>query len=376
MPIEAPHESANLNRTDGTTSGVRLSQSKQRIFEQLIRAETVNSPRQSIITPRPKDAVIPLSFPQLQVWLHAQTNPEVPFYNENITFYRNGPLVPAILEKCLCEIIRRHEIWRTTVDIRDREPVQIINPAPSVFPLEVVDLTHVPEPERISEALQLATKNATAPFDLRHGPLLRALLVRLAEEEHRLFMTFHQLIFDGVTAERIFLPELATLYDAFSRGHASPLAEPCLQYGDFAYVQRNRPAPQAWMQDKAFWRNQLSGELPVLQWPTGYPRPAMETHRGELQHFVIKHDLVKRLRTFGQQHGASLYMTCLAGLAALLHRYTGLEEIVVGGLTAGRDQRETESLFGFFVNPVAFRIQLSGKPSFSEVLNRVRGVVL
>ena len=105
MPIEAPHESANLNRTDGTTSGVRLSQSKQRIFEQLIRAETVNSPRQSIITPRPKDAVIPLSFPQLQVWLHAQTNPEVPFYNENITFYRNGPLVPAILEKCLCEII-------------------------------------------------------------------------------------------------------------------------------------------------------------------------------------------------------------------------------------------------------------------------------
>ena len=377
MPVIAPQESASLNKSNGASSGLRLSQSKQKVLEQLMKGESLNPPRrQPIITPRPQDTFIPLSYPQLQVWLHAQMNPDVPFYNENITFYRCGPLVPHILEKCLCEIVRRHEIWRTTFDLQNGEPAQIVNPVSSTFPLEVVDLRHLSETERMAEALRLATKNASAPFDLRQKPLLRALLICLADEEHRLFMTFHQLIFDGITAERIFLPELATLYDAFSKGQPSPPTESPLQYGDFAYFQRSRPVPQGWIQDKAFWRNQLSGELPMLQWPAGHARPAVETHRGELQRFVMMNDLVERLRTFSHQQSASLYMICLAALAALLHRYSGLEDIIIGGLTAGRNQPETESLFGFFVNPVAFRFQLSGKPTFKELLYRVRSVVL
>jgi len=377
MPVIGPQESANLNNGNGAPSGLRLSQSKQKVLEQLMKGESLNSPRRPpIIKPRPRDSFIPLSYSQLQVWLHAQMNPDVPFYNENITFYRYGPVVPHILEKCLCEIVRRHEIWRTTFDLQNGEPVQIVNPVSSTFPLEVVDLRHLSETERMAEALRLATKNASTPFDLRQGPLLRALLICLADEEHRLFMTFHQLIFDGITAERIFLPELAALYEAFSKGQLSPPTEAPLQYGDFAYFQRNRQAPQGWLQDKAFWRNQLSGELAVLQWPAGHARPAVETHRGELQRFVMRNDLVERLRTFSHQQSASLYMICLAALAALLHRYSGLEDIIIGGLTAGRNQPETESLFGFFVNPVAFRFQLSGKPTFRELLHRVRSVVL
>jgi acyl carrier protein len=354
-----------------------LSKAKRKILERYLRGELEKTAAgRPTITPLPAGEVAPVSFPQLQVWLHGQMALDIPFYNETMTVYRQGPLNPAVLSRCLLEIVRRHEIWRTTFEPRDSEPVQIVHRIPSTFPLPVKDLRKLTKPERESEAKRLATEDARRPFDLRKGPLLRALLVRMGDEEYRLYMTFHQIVFDAVTAYRLFLPELSILYEAFSAGKASPLPELAIQYGDFAYWQRKRLSQDGWSEHMAYWRKQLSGELPVLHWPIGRPRPAVESHRGAIQRFALPESLIRPLRMLSRQEATSLYMTLLAAFVALLHRYTGQEDIVVGGFTAGRKHPETEPLLGYFVNPLALRINLSGDPSFREVLSRVRGVVL
>ena len=369
-------ETGSRTKPDMAPDEMHLSENKSKVLERLRRGEHVGSRQKLAIVRRPPNEPIPLSFPQLQVWLHAQMGTEIPFYNESITFYRHGPLSPSVLERCLREVVRRHEIWRTTFEVRDGEPIQVINPAPSVFPLQVVDLSELPDSKRASEAIRLASENARRRFNLSKGPLLRALLVRLDDEDYRLYMTFHQIIFDGVSAERVFLPEIATLYEAFSTGKPSPLPELSIQYADFAYWQRNTGPAEVWAEDLAFWRSQLSGELPLLEWPMVSVRPTAETHRGEVLRFTLEEELVERLRAFSQQQGASLYMTLLASLATLLLRYTGREDLILGGLSAGRNRTEIEPLLGFFVNPLALRIDLSGNPTFRELLARARAVVL
>ena len=359
-----------------SSEGLPLSESKRKILERLLRGDGVRSSQQLAITRRPLNEPIPLSFPQLQVWLHSQMAAESPFYNESITFYRRGPLSPPVLERCLTEMVRRHEILRTTFEERDGEPVQIVNPVPAAFPMQFVDLSELRDTRRTAEAIRLATENARGGFDLSKGPLLRALLVRLEDEDYRLYLTFHQIIFDGVTAQRVFLPELAALHQAFSAGNPSPLPEPSLQYGDFAYWQRKTSPEEVWRRDLDFWRSQLSGELPLLELPTVGRRPNLETHRGEILRFAWDEDLAERLRDFSHRQSASLYMTLLASWATLLLRYTGQEHIVLGGLSAGRNRAEVESLMGFFVNPLALRIDLSGNPRFRDLLARVRVVVL
>src|SRR5690348_3944383 len=273
-----------------------LSENNRKILEKLLRGDGGRSQQQNAITRRPPNEPAPLSFSQLQVWLHTQMATESPFYNESITFYHHGPLSPPVLERCLGEMMRRHEILRTTFEVRDGEPVQIVNPAPSALPLQFVDLSQLPTTDRTSEAIRLSTENARRCFDLSKGPLLRAVLVRMDDEDYRLYMTLHQIIFDGVTAQRIFLPEIATLYQAFSAGESSPLPEPSIQYGDFAYWQRNTMPAEFWGQHLAFWRSRLSGELPLLELPMVGVRPTLETHRGEVLSFTWEEELAARLR--------------------------------------------------------------------------------
>ena len=365
-----------LKKPDTPPDEMHLSENKRKVLERLLRGDGVHPQRQLAITRRPLNEPIPLSFPQLQVWLHTQMATESPFYNENLTFYHRGPLSPPMLKRCLGEMMRRHEILRTTFEVRDGEPVQIVNPAPSSFPLHIVDLSEWPIAERTSEAIRLATENARRRFDLSNGPLLRALLVRLDDEDYRLYLTFHHIILDGVAAHRVFLPELATLYQAFSTGKSSPLPELSIQYGDFAYWQRNKLPAEVWRHDVDFWRSRLSGELPLLELPMIGARPSVESHRGEVLRFTWEENLAECLRAFSHQEGASLYMTLLASWATLALRYTGREDLILGGLSACRNRTETESLMGFFVNPLAFRIDLSGNPTFRELLARVRAVVL
>ena len=363
--------------SDAVPDPTPLSEAKRKLFQEYLRGGVGKSvAERALICPRPHGIPIPLSFAQQQIWLHGQMASDVPFYNETMTVYRHGPLDLATLERCLLEIIRRHDIWRTTFEVIRGEPVQIVHPTPRMIPLPLVDLRKLPEPEREAEAMRLATEDARRPFDLKNGPLLRALLVRIDDEQFRLYMTVHQIIFDAVTAYRVFLPELATLYQAFVADKPSPLPELPIQYADFAYWQRKRSSDHTGAKHIAYWRKQLAGELSPLEWPNDRPRPPMETHRGAIQRFALSEHLVRNLRCFSQQEGVSVYMTLLAGFVALLHRFTGQEDIVVGSLTAGRSEAELEPLLGYFVNPLTLRADLSGNPTFRELLSRVRGVVL
>jgi amino acid adenylation domain-containing protein len=367
----------NLHSKHTKPTAADLSAAKRRLLESyLCAAPRRNGEGVSRIHPRPQGEAVPLSFSQEQVWLHAQMAGDVPFYNEPITIYRRGPLDAAVLERCLLEIIRRHEIWRTTFDVIDGEPVQIVHPAPTAFPLPVLDLRELPEDERQPEAVRLATEDARRPFDLKLGPLVRAVLVRTKDEEHCLYLTVHQIVFDAVTAYQVLLPELTSLYEAFAAGRPSPLPELNIQYPDFAYWQRRQLNPELWSEHMAYWRRQLAGEPSVLDWPSDHPRPPIETHRGTIQRFTLPADVVQSLREFGRQQGTSFYMTLLAGMATLLHRYTAQEDIILGSFTAGRKLAEIEPLLGYFVNPLPLRIDVSGNPTFKELQSRVRAVVL
>jgi amino acid adenylation domain-containing protein len=351
-----------------------LSEAKRQLLQRYLAGRTA----QRTLEPAPdrtSQKPWPLSFAQQQVWLHAQMAGDIPFYNETITVYRQGTFDLPVLERCLVEIIRRHEIWHTTFDLVAGQPVQIVQPPPETFPVPFVDLCHLPQEERESEAVRLATEDARHAFDLKTGPLVRIVVVRMGEEQHRLYMTIHQIIFDAVTAYRVLLPELAALYQAFASSKPSPLHELAIQYGDFAHWQRKKASPEGWSEHAAYWRGQLA-DAPTLQWPTDRPRPAIDSHRGAIERYTLPAALVRDLRSVSQRHEVSLYMILLAGLAALLHRYTGQDDLVIGSFTAGRKLAELEPLLGYFVNPLALRMDLTGNPTFAQLLQRVRTVVL
>lgn len=354
------------------------SQAKRDLLEKYLRSEIPKpSENQNDIPRRESGAVAPLSLTQQQVWLHHHIVPgEITVYNETITIHRTGTLDPAVLESCLREIVRRHEIWRTTFEVTGDDVVQIVHPVPDTFPLRFIDLSQLPEAERDAEALRLATHDARHPFDLHTGPLLRALLISLSDQRHRIYMTLHHLIFDAVTAYSVLVPELEALYEAFSAGQPSPLPEPRLQYADFTCWQRRNLPQTNSSEHHAYWRKQMSRQIPLCHWPNDHPRPTVETHRGAIERFVLPPVLVQRLRALSQQAGVSFYMTLLAGFVAVLKRYTEQDEIVIGSLTAGRNQAELEQMAGHFVNPLTLRIDVSGNPSFRELLLRVRNVLL
>jgi amino acid adenylation domain-containing protein len=355
-----------------------LSDAKRILLQKSLTGNAASS-REGIarITPRPRENVVPLSLAQEQVWLHDQMAPPgVPVYNETLTLRRSGPLNVVALERTFAEFIRRHEIWRTTFELREGQPVQVIHPAEAGFKLPLVDLRNLPELEREPEAVRIAREVARAPFDLKEGPLLRATLVKLNDSDHRLFLTFHQMIFDGVTAYHVFLPELSAIYLAFSQNQPSPLPEPAIQYADYAIWQREQLKPEVIAGQLVYWERKLAGELPVLAWPSDQFRPALQTYRGEIQTAVMSEELLQNLKTLGQQQHVSLFMILVAGLASVLHRYTGQSDIILGTPTAGRTLPELEKIPGYFLNILPLRIDVSGGPTFQQLLLRVRETVL
>ncbi len=318
----------------------------------------------------------PLSFAQQQVWLHAQLVPEIPIYNEPVTVRRDGPLDVAVLERALTEIVRRHQAWRTTFTLVNGEPAQLIVPAAPVH-LRMVDLSRLPSSKRESEAEKLGAAEAVLPFNLSQGPLFRALLVRFRDNEHRLFLTLHHIIFDGYSIYRVLLPELATLYTAFSEGRESPLSEPSIQYSDFALWERDWFSRNGHLSSQlAYWRKQLGGDLPVVQLPSDHPRPAMQSFQGAIHPVVLSRELGEALKLLSRRERATLFMTLMASFAVLLHRYSSLEDVAIGTVSSGRKRSELEGLLGYFLNPVVLRNNLSGDPTFRELLNRTRNLTL
>lgn len=318
----------------------------------------------------------PLSFAQQQIWLHAQLVPEVPIYNEPVTIHRRGRLDVAALERTLTEIIRRHEAWRTVFTLVNGEPVQTILP-PTPFSLRTIDLRELPPSERETEAKRLAAEDSLQLFKLAEGPLFRALLVHLSDVEHRLILTLHHIIFDGYSIYRVLLPELATIYDAFANGQASPLPELPTQYRAYAAWEREWLLSSGQLSTQiAYWRKQLGGDLPVQQLPSDRQRPAVQSFRGAIHPVVVPKDVSDALKLLSRREGATLFMGLISAFAVLLHRYSFADDLPIGTVSSGRKRSELESLLGYFLNLVVLRNDLSGDPTFRQLVRRTREVAL
>ncbi|HEX8559883.1 MAG TPA: amino acid adenylation domain-containing protein, partial [Pyrinomonadaceae bacterium] len=316
----------------------------------------------------------PLSFAQERLWFLDQLEPGNSAYNVPAALRLTGRLDVRALGRTLDEVVRRHEVLRTTFAVIDGKPVQTVKPHAAAA-LAVTDLGALPEGEREGEARRLAEAEARKPFDLAAGPLLRAKLLRLADDEHVLLFTMHHIVSDGWSMS-VLVGEVAALYAAFVKGEESPLPELSIQYADFAVWQRRRLTGEELERQLSYWRERLKGAPPVLELPTDRPRPAVQTFNGAKYRFDVPAELAEELKALSRREGVTLYMTLLAAFQALLMRYTGQEDVVVGSPIANRNRAETEPLIGFFVNTLVMRTDLSGNPTFAELLGRVKDVAL
>jgi amino acid adenylation domain-containing protein/non-ribosomal peptide synthase protein (TIGR01720 family) len=316
----------------------------------------------------------PLSHAQRRLWFIDQLEPGSPLYNMPATLRVEGPLRPQVLVRTLGEIVRRHEALRTVFAAPQGSPVQVIQPA-APFLLSLVDLSKLPASRREAEALLLASEEAVRPFDLARGPLLRSLSLRLADEEHLVALTMHHITSDGWSIG-ILVREIMALYAAFAEGRPSPLPELPVQYADFALWQLSRLQGEVLEREISYWRRQLAGLPPLLELPTDRPRPAVQSFRGDSRSIGLPAGLTRQAQALSWREEATLFMVLLAAFQVLLARYSGQTDLAVGSAIAGRDQAESEGLIGFFVNTLVLRGDLSGEPSFRELLGRVRETAL
>jgi amino acid adenylation domain-containing protein len=327
------------------------------------------------IAPAAREGDLPVTFAQERLWFVDALDPGSPVYAIPFSYNIAGDLDADALRRALAELVRRHEPLRTTFAAVDGVPVQRIAPAPADFDLPVTDLRHLPEDERQAEAARLSAEAWRHRFDLARGPLFRASLVHLADAEHRLLLNLHHAIADGWSVG-VLLEELSALYGAFARGEASPLPEPALQYADYAVWQRERLSGAAVERQVEFWRQALDGAPALLELPTDRPRPPVESHRGAAVRLVIPSGLMAEVHALARREGATLFMVLLAALDVVLGRLAGQEDVVVGTPIAGRTRAETDRMIGLFLNSLALRTDLSGDPSFRELLGRVRETTL
>jgi amino acid adenylation domain-containing protein len=328
----------------------------------------------TVIVPVPREGALPASVAQEHFWLFDQILPGLPLFNIPYTVHLHGVLNIEILEQSFNEIIRRHEALRTTFATVNGQLVQVIAPTLRM-PLTVRDLRVLPVTEREGAAQRLVQEESRRPFDLPQGPLLRGYLLRLGEQQHRLFVMLHHIISDGWSLG-VLMHELAILYDAFAAGVPSPLPALPIQYPDFAAWQRQWQHHAVMQAQLTYWKAQLHDPLPVLALPTDRPRKTGMALRTALQPLAFPRVLVEALQGLSQREGCTLFMTSLAAFKILLYGYTGQEDLCVATLVANRAQRETETLIGLFVNTMLLRTDLSGNPTQQEVLQRVRATTL
>ncbi|HEU4834049.1 MAG TPA: amino acid adenylation domain-containing protein, partial [Pyrinomonadaceae bacterium] len=316
---------------------------------------------------------LPLSFAQARLWFIDQLEPDSAAYNMLSTVRLRGELNVAALRRSFTEVVRRHEVLRTRFVTEGGEPQQIVGASWNVE-LPVLDLQELLEGERETAAREWAVRQAAQPFVLSEGPLLRVGLARLSEEEHVLALTMHHIISDGWSVG-VLIREVSALYEAYSRGEESPLAELAVQYGDFAVWQRDWLQGEVLDQQLRYWREQLAG-LVALELPTDRARPAVPSHRGAVLPFSFGVELTSELRGLSQRSGVTPFMTLLAAYQLLLSKYSNQSDIAVGTDVANRNRAETEGLIGFFINQLVLRSEVKGERSFSDLLKQVREVTL
>jgi alpha-ketoglutarate-dependent taurine dioxygenase len=351
-----------------------LSARQRELLELLLSEESVDTSSLGIV-PRPRTAgSFPLSFAQQRLWFLDQLEGGTSAYNVHVALRLDGILDIATLERTLGEIVRRHEVLRTTFPAVDGRPVQVIAP-PAPVQLEPLDLSALPEAERDEQVRAQARAEAGRHFDLARGPLVSIRLLRLGETEHVLLLTMHHIITDAWSMG-VLTREVVVLSEAFSKGEPPQLPELPIQYADFACWQREWLQGKALEEQLAYWRRHIGENPRPLNLPTDRPRPAVQTFQGATEATLLPQSLAEELKTLGQREGSTLFMTLLAAFQVLLHSYTAQDEIVVGTDVANRNRAETEGLIGFFVNQLVLHTDLSGDPTFKELLGRVREITL
>ena len=321
-----------------------------------------------------RDGRLPLSFAQQRLCFLHELEPTSSFYNVPIAVRLRGRLQIDAMQRTLNEIVQRHETLRTSFPTIDAQPVQSITPT-LVLELPLIDLSMLPEDEREHEAQTRATEESRMPFNLATGPLIRASLVRLGAEDHVLLVTMHHIVSDGWSMG-VLIKEVGALYRAFIEDKPSPLAELPVQYADFAVWQRRWLTGEVFETHWRYWKRQLGGASPVLNLPTDKPRPEVQSFRGSSQSLQLPGSMAEALNALSKHEGVTLFMLLLAAFKTLLSRYTEQSDIVIGSPIANRNRVELEGLIGFFVNTLILRTDLSGNPTFRELVGRVRAVAL
>ncbi len=318
--------------------------------------------------------IFPLSLAQQRLWFFDQLAPHNTIYNVISSLRLQVSLDVNVFKHSLDVVMQRHEVLRTAITEIKGQPQQIVHPSLALS-LPIVELQHLSERERETQILRLATEEAQRPFDLGQVSLIRTSLLKLGDEDYLLLLSMHSIISDAWSIG-LFYQELAVLYEAFLNGQPSPLAPLPIQYTDYTrwqeeWLQGNELAEQV-----AYWKKQLENASSVLELPIDHPRPSIQTYRGAAQQFVLSKSLTDALKSLSSREEVSLYMTLVAVFQILLHRYTSQDNIVIGTPVAGRTQSEIESLIGPFTNTLVLRTNLSGNPTFHELLKRVREVIL
>ncbi|NEX91435.1 non-ribosomal peptide synthetase [Caulobacter sp. 17J65-9] len=354
------------------TESIALSAGKRLLLEKLRRGEGARTA--DVLPTRPAGEPLPLTPEQTHVWLHGSMAPHLPLYNEPITIHRRGAFDHAVFEAAFNELIRRHEIWRTAFVATNGEVVQEVRPQLRVE-LPITDLTHLPEREREAEAVRLATEEARRPIDPTRAPLMHPRLVKLADDDHRLFLPLHHLVFDGVTLNRVLLPEFAAIYAALAAGREPDLPALPLQYGDYACWRTQRLEGAALEMQLSYWRERLA-DLPALELAGDRPRPPATSHAGGSETFSLTPDFTASLREFCRRENVTAYATLLAAFKALLHRYTGQDDLAVGSVVDTRTRPELQRLMGYFLNSVVLRTRPARDRPFRDYLAEVRETAL
>jgi amino acid adenylation domain-containing protein len=351
-----------------------LSPDQRELLERRLQANKSNAVGERIEPRAQPGSAAPLSFAQQRLWFLDQLEPNLSFYNLPFAFRLHGPIHLSALDQALNEIVRRHEVLRTTFAREAGQPVQVVH-AEMRIDLPVTDLTDQTSEDREPEAARLAALEAAAPFDLHSDAMLRARILKLGETHHVMLLTMHHIASDGWSMGVLFR-ELTALYEAYTRGKPSPLPPLPIQYADFAVWQRSQLRGRRLEYLLAYWRSRLAGASPLLELPTDRPRPPVQNFQGAAYAVSVSKRILDTLKRVAREADATLFMALLAAFKTLLFRYTDTTDIVVGSPTANRTRVELESLIGFFVNPLVLRTDLSGDPSFLAVLERVREVTL
>ncbi|NEO42370.1 MAG: amino acid adenylation domain-containing protein [Moorea sp. SIOASIH] len=359
LPLRTIFESPTVAKLDQTLTQLRTNDSG------------LNLPP---IQPRIEREQLPLSWAQERLWFLNQLEGSSATYNMPGVVHITGNLKLNALQQALSEIVRRHEVLRTCFPTVNSTPRQVIDPEANLK-IKVVDLQQLEVTDRETLLQQQLQQSATTPFNLEIAPLIRCSLWQLNGTEYVFFLAMHHIVSDGWSIG-IFIQELSILYQAFTQGEPSPLAELPIQYADFAVWQREYLSGEVLETQINYWQKQLNGAPELLQLPTDHPRPAVQTYRGATQTFTLSTDLTQKLQTLSGKSGTTLFMTLEAAFATLLYRYSGQSDILIGSPIANRNRSEIESIIGCFVNTLVLRNSLKDNPSFESLLTQVRETTL